>query len=304
MTPTVPTQLPWGAVSYGGGGGGGEGGVPAPPRNTPLRTALAPATRLTVMSTEPPEPTLTGKCIQAPALKSVVIATVLVVVPSLTITFWRRAVESQSTRVQVEGARVGRAEREPQPDLGRVGEGGGPALRAGRRLERPDVGGRPGPGRPDALLERDRGRRHDREVARRAVPGGEVVAVDPDRADPAALGQEARRDRVRLASSCAGGRRSLRSDHVRSVECGIAIPRDGERGGRVRTHRRAVDEELDTGDPARMGSRGRQGNQSRDVRAIGRRERQRRGSARRRVVRTLRCPKRIDQRLGDAIGVT
>ncbi len=58
---------------------------------------MAPATRLTVTSTEPPAPTLTGKCIQAPVLKSVVIAIVLVVVPSLTITFWRRVVESQST---------------------------------------------------------------------------------------------------------------------------------------------------------------------------------------------------------------
>ena len=92
----MPDQLPWGGESY-GAAVAAAGGVPAPPRNRPLRTALAPATRSTVTRTEPPAPTLTGKCIQAPALKSVVIATVLVVVPSLTVTFSRRAVESQST---------------------------------------------------------------------------------------------------------------------------------------------------------------------------------------------------------------
>src|SRR6266511_4550642 len=45
----------------------------------------------------PPAPTLIGKWSQAPALYELVIAIVLVVVPSLTVTFWRRVVESQST---------------------------------------------------------------------------------------------------------------------------------------------------------------------------------------------------------------
>ena len=73
------------------------GGVPAPPRNRPLRTALAPATLSTVTTTEPPAATVTGTCIQAPALKLLLIAIVLVGPPLVMVTFSRRVVASQST---------------------------------------------------------------------------------------------------------------------------------------------------------------------------------------------------------------
>src|SRR3989304_4813876 len=86
-----------GGVGDGVGLGGGGGGIPAPPRKMPERTALAPATRSMVIVTEPPPGTLIGKCIQAPALKEVVMLTVLVVVPSATVTFWRRVELSQSS---------------------------------------------------------------------------------------------------------------------------------------------------------------------------------------------------------------
>src|SRR3972149_1054640 len=62
----------------------------APPRNRPDRTAFTPATRVTVTRTEPPAPTLTGTCIQAPPLNAVVMLIVVVVVPCLTDTVSRR----------------------------------------------------------------------------------------------------------------------------------------------------------------------------------------------------------------------
>ena len=59
-------------------------------------TALLPAVRFAVMRTRPPARTLTGKCIQAPLRKFVVMLTVRLVVPSVTVTFIRRLVVSQS----------------------------------------------------------------------------------------------------------------------------------------------------------------------------------------------------------------
>ena len=59
-------------------------------------TALGPAVRSTVMVMVPPGATSTGKVIQAPWLKELVRADWRVVVPSETVTVWRRAVVSQS----------------------------------------------------------------------------------------------------------------------------------------------------------------------------------------------------------------
>ena len=101
----MPTQLPLYAgartaggvgVGWRGGVGAGVGGVPAPPRNRPAMTALLAAVLLAVTRTKPPAGTLIGKWIQTPCWKLVVIGTVLVVVPSVTVTVIRRPAFSQS----------------------------------------------------------------------------------------------------------------------------------------------------------------------------------------------------------------
>ena len=136
--------------------------------------------------TEPPPPTLTGKCIQAPALKSVVIATVLVVVPSVTITFWRRAVVVPVDGVQVERARVGRWRSQPHPDLAVVASVGRPPLRPlGALSARTSVVGAAQVARTPCSSV-DRRLRRDREVAAVPFQAREVVAVDTVGADPAA----------------------------------------------------------------------------------------------------------------------
>src|SRR5260370_31627966 len=50
---------------------GGAGGGAPPPRKTPPRTALGPATRVTVIVTVPAAATLIGRLTQAPCEKSV-----------------------------------------------------------------------------------------------------------------------------------------------------------------------------------------------------------------------------------------
>ena len=127
-----------------------------------------------------PAPTLTGKCIQAPALKLVVIATVLVVVPSVTITVLAapgRRVPVE--RVQVEGARVGRGERQPDPDLVVVGERPWPAAPTRRAPGAPGrrSSARPrSPGPPARARSRPgawrRGRPPTRSRRRRRSPRG------------------------------------------------------------------------------------------------------------------------------------
>src|SRR3990172_9504433 len=78
------------------GVGVGIGGAPAPPRKRPFTSTFGPAVRSAGILTVPPAGTLTGKCIQAPWSKAVVMLIVLVVVPSATVYFARRVVPVQS----------------------------------------------------------------------------------------------------------------------------------------------------------------------------------------------------------------
>ena len=66
-------------------------------RNTPERTALAPALRVTVIVTVPPAFTEMGNVSQAPWLKELVRLSDWLPEPSLTVALWRREVLSQST---------------------------------------------------------------------------------------------------------------------------------------------------------------------------------------------------------------
>ena len=59
--------------------------------------AFLPAVRSAVMLTSPPGLTLIGKCSQAPAFIDVLMLAVRDVVPSSTVTVWRRSVVSQSS---------------------------------------------------------------------------------------------------------------------------------------------------------------------------------------------------------------
>src|SRR5205807_1331824 len=64
---------------------GAAGGGGAPPSSTPERTALGPATLVTVMVTEPPVTTLIGTLTQAPWAKSVLMLALRTPEPSLTL---------------------------------------------------------------------------------------------------------------------------------------------------------------------------------------------------------------------------
>ena len=150
-----------------------------------------PALLTTLTTIEPPAGTVTGKWSQAPALNELVRLAVLGPLPSSTVMSSRRRGRAPVDRVQVERAGVGGGEGEPQPDLGGVVPGAGPALALVRALERAHVGRRrrPGGAGPGALLEGVADARgQDREVgARGLVPGGEHVAVGAVVADPVAL---------------------------------------------------------------------------------------------------------------------
>src|SRR2546428_698663 len=76
---------------------GGAGGGGPPPRKVPPRTALGPATRVTVMVTVPPAATLIGTLTQAPCEKSVLMLAAWGPEPSLIVMVSRRPIASQST---------------------------------------------------------------------------------------------------------------------------------------------------------------------------------------------------------------
>ncbi len=100
MAPLDPVQLRLTSVAssalalspVGGAGGGGP-----PPRKMPPRTALGPATRVTVMVNVPPAPTMIGRLTQAPCEKSVLILAAWGPEPSLTVTVSRLPAPSQSS---------------------------------------------------------------------------------------------------------------------------------------------------------------------------------------------------------------
>src|SRR5437660_12914109 len=64
---------------------GAAGGGGAPPSSTAESTAVGPATRVTVMVTEPPAATLIGTLTQAPCEKSVLMLALRTPEPSLTL---------------------------------------------------------------------------------------------------------------------------------------------------------------------------------------------------------------------------